>query len=237
MGYAVFVAMLWEYARRRDRLGLLEHLEEPSLGEPLLVRHRGRSVSQDLANSYLELVAILEAFPNGIQEQATVIELGGGYGRLGWLLLSVLPRLRYIAVDIPPALAVSQEYLTRLFPELHTVRFQRGTDHLAPGLPGARLAFITPNQLEALPPLGADLFINISSLHEMRPDQILHYIGVVRRHTAGVFYMKQWHSFANGQDGVTIRQTDYPIPEGWERIFERRHPVQTDFFEAAYRVR
>jgi putative sugar O-methyltransferase len=202
----------------------------------MLVRHRGRLISQDLANSFVEFAAILEAFPTGIPEEATVIELGAGYGRLGWLLLSVLPKLRYIVVDIPPALAIAQEYLTRLFPDLPTVRFQRGTDHLAPGLPGVRLAFVTPNQLEAMPALGADLFINISSLHEMRPDQILHYIGVVRRHTAGVFYMKQWHTSVNADDGVTIRQADYPIPGSWERIFERRHPVQTGFFEAAYRV-
>lgn len=237
LGYAVFVALLWDYVRRQDRLGLLDRLEEPALGDPILVRHRGRLVSQDLANSFLELSSILEAFPNGIPEGATVVELGGGYGRLGWLLLSVVPGVRYVAVDIPPALAVAQEYLTRLFPELRTVRFQRGTDHLAPTLPSARLAFVTPNQLEGLPPLEADLFINISSLHEMRPAQIAHYLCVAGRHTGGVFYMKQYRTFTNDDDGVTIRQADYPIPASWARIFERRHPVQTLFFEAAYRVR
>src|ERR1700694_4053906 len=125
--YAIFVAMLWEFVRRRDRFGFLDRLAEPALGSPILVRHRGRHVSQDLANSVLELYSILDAFPAGIPEDATVVELGGGYGRLGWLLLSIFPGIRYIAIDIPPALAVTQEYLTRLFPELSAARFQRGS--------------------------------------------------------------------------------------------------------------
>ena len=73
-------------------------------------------ISQDLGNSTLEFYAIAEALgredpgPNG------VLELGAGYGRLAWLYLAAFPRLRYLIVDIPPALALSQEYLTRLFP-------------------------------------------------------------------------------------------------------------------------
>jgi len=74
-GYAVFVAMLWEYVRRRDRLGLLDQLMEPTLGSPILVHHRGRSISQDVANSLLEFYAIADAFPGGIPGQATVVEI------------------------------------------------------------------------------------------------------------------------------------------------------------------
>jgi putative sugar O-methyltransferase len=237
IGHALFVAMLWEYARGRDRLGWLEQVSEPSLGNPILVRHRGRLVSQDLANSVLELASMMEAFPEGFPEGATVIELGGGYGRIGWLMLSVLKGVRYVAVDIPPALAVAQEYLTRLFPDLPATRFQRGTRHLASALESTRMAFLTPNQLDAVAPMNADLFINVSSLHEMRPDQVVAYFDLIGRHTAGVFYSKQWITSTNSQDGVTIRQSDYSVPSGWTRVFERRHPVQTGFFEAAYRVR
>jgi len=235
-GYAVFVAMLWEYVRRRDRLRLLDQLTEPTLGSPILVHHRGRSVSQDVANSLLEFYAIADAFPNGIPGQATVVELGGGYGRLGWLLLTALPGIRYIAVDVPPALAVAQTYLTRLFPRLATARFQRGRTDLASAVGDARLAFLTPNQLDALPSLKADLFINVSSLHEMRPDQIAHYLGLIGHHTRGVFYTKQWREWTNSEDGVTIRESDYAIPTLWKRIYQRPHGVQTHFFEAAYLI-
>ena len=234
--YALFVALLWEVARRRDRLGLLDGLEEPALGSPILVRHRGRLVSQDLANSVLELYSILDAFPDGIPEGATVVELGGGYGRLGWLLLSLFPGLRYIAVDIPPALAVVQEYLTRLFPTLPAARFRRESEGLATAVERSRLVFLTPNQVESLPSLQADLFVNISSFQEMRPEQVAHYLDMVSKYTRGVFYMKQYRGWTNPRDGVTIREEDYHVPPDWKRIFERSAPVQTRFFEAAYRV-
>ncbi len=236
LSYALFVALLWDHVRRKDRLSLLDRLNEPILGDPILVKHRGRAVSQDLANSVLDFYSIEEAFQGGIPPNATVVELGPGYGRLGWLLLSVMPGIRYIAVDIPPALAIAQEYLTDLFPDLTTARFQPGTDHLGRALSAARLAFLTPNQLDAIPSANADLFINISSLHEMRPEQIAHYLKVVDRHTVGVFYMKQWRSWTNPRDGVTIRESDYPIPANWRTIYRRRHAVQTHFFEAAFRI-
>jgi putative sugar O-methyltransferase len=237
LAYAVFVAMLWEYVRRRDRLQMLDRLSEPTLGDPILVRHRGRDVSQDIANSVMEFYSVNEAIQDGIPADATVVELGPGYGRLGWLLVSILPRVRYIAVDIPPALAISQEYLTRLFPDLTTVRFQRGSRHLGSALSAARLAFLTPNQLDEVQTLGADVFITISSLHEMRRDQIAHYMGMVDRHTSGIFYMKQSREWTNPRDAVTIGERTYPIPTGWRTIYHRSHPVQTHFFEAAFQIR
>jgi putative sugar O-methyltransferase len=233
MGQAAFVAMLWEYVRHRDRLGLLDRLAEPELGAPILVRHRGRLISQDLANSAMEFYSIDEAAP--LRPEATVIELGGGYGRLGWLMLSVVPGLRYVAVDIPPALALAQEYLTTVFPGVPAYRFRRGRPD-PDEIRRARMAFLTPNQFDSLPPMGADAFVNISSLHEMRLDQISRYLELVDRHTRGVFYLKQWRAWTNPDDGVSIGESDYPIPSNWKKLYARQHPVQTHFFEAAYEV-
>lgn len=231
--HAVYVAMLWEFARRRDRLGLLQRLREPALGDPILVRHGGQLISQDVANSVIEFYAIDEARP--VHSNSTVVELGGGYGRLGWLLLSAVPGVRYLAVDIPPALAVAQRYLTTLFPDLPTYQFRSGSPDPA-AIGRSRLAFLTPNQLDELPPMGADLFVNISSLQEMRPEQISRYLGLVGRHTRGTFYMKEWRSWTNPIDQVTITEADYPIPAQWRKYYSRRHPIQTHFFEAAYLV-
>ena len=59
--YALFVALLWEFVQRRPARRRLETLQEPMLGNPILVRYGRRSISQDLANSALELDAIEEA--------------------------------------------------------------------------------------------------------------------------------------------------------------------------------
>jgi putative sugar O-methyltransferase len=237
--YALFVALLWEFARRRGAGHRLDVLDEPDLGKPILVRYGRRSITQDLANSALELEAIEEALTHPLTAHETVIELGAGYGRLAWMALATTPGLRYILVDIPPALAIAQEYLTRLFPDRKAFLFRHFDrfDDVATQLSQAEIAFLTPNQLEAIPPQRADVFINISSFHEMRPDQIGRFLVQADRHTNGIFYMKQWRAWTNEVDGVTIRQGDYPIPASWDRVYEREHPVQTQFFEAAYRVR
>ena len=155
------------------------------------------------------------------------------------MALALTPGLRFILVDIPPALAIAQEYLTSLFPERRTFRFRHFDRHedIAVELSEAEIVFLTPNQLEAIPPQHADLFINISSFHEMRPDQVANFLVQVGKHTDGIFYTKQWRAWTNQVDGVTIRQEDYPIPESWEQVYEREHPVQSHFFEAAYRIK
>lgn len=236
--YQLAVASLWEFARARDRLRLLDELEEPALGRPVVVRYRGRNISQDLGNSTLEFYAIAEAMgredpgPNG------VLELGAGYGRLAWLYLAAFPHVRYLIVDIPPALALSQEYLTRLFPDRPTFRFRHFDTYadVATELESAQIAFLTPNQLELLPPQGVAVFANISSLHEMRPDQIQAYVEMVDRHTEGIFYTKQWRTWTNPADGLTLSQADYPVLPGWAQRFQRTHPLHSGLFEAAYSV-
>jgi putative sugar O-methyltransferase len=236
--YQFVVAALWEFARDRDRLGLLDRLQEPALGAPLVVRYRGRDISQDLANSALEFYSIAEAMGRDDPGPKGVLELGAGYGRLAWLYLSAFPRVRYLIVDIPPALALAQEYLTRLCPDRPTFRFRHfdSYEQIEDELGLASLAFLTPNQLELLPPLGVAAFVNISSLHEMRPDQINVYAQLVDRHTDGIFYTKQWREWTNPNDGLTLAQSDYPVLPGWDVLYERPHAVHSRLFEAAYGV-
>ncbi len=234
--HAVCVAALWEQARRADPADLLGRFAEPDVGEPLLVRHRGRLVSEDQANSVLELATLAEA--GGLPEPGSlVIELGGGYGRVAWLLLSAIPQLRYVVCDIPPALAIAQRYLTETFSELPAFRFRPFTDPDAvrEELDGARLVFLLPHQLAALSPLGADLFINISSLHEMRPEQIELWFGEVDRHTRGRFFTKQWIHSVNVFDGLTFDRDEYPVPAHWRTLLDREVRTTPGFFEAVYR--
>ena len=233
--YARYVAMLWEIAGGQDVPGL----EEPEVGRPLIVRHRGRRITQDLANSLIETRAILDSFPPGALDGGLAIDLGGGYGRLTWMLMRLAPGLRVIAVDIPPALAVAEEYLLRVLPGRRIVPFAAAADgaELTARIAGADLAFLTPNQLMQLEPLDADLLVNVSSLHEMRPEQIDHYLREADRHVEGYVYTKQWVRWFNHADGIETRQDSYPYPERWGRVFERDVALQPDFFEALFRTR
>jgi putative sugar O-methyltransferase len=238
--HAFYVAGLWEFVRRRDSLGLLERLHEPTAGNPQLVRHRGRLISEDLCNSTLEVLAIAEGLGGGPPGSGGVMEIGSGYGRLSWAMLEAFPQTRCVIVDIPPALAVAERYLTELHSERRVFRFRHfeDGDEVADELGQAELAFLTPNQLDLIPPLEVSGVLNVSSFHEMRPDQIAWYMHeAIPRHAPGGFlYTKQWKRSENEYDGIVMRQEDYPVPLGWQRVFERTHPVQTHFFEAFYRL-
>ena len=237
--YAWFVAALWDYVRARDDRGLTAGLDEPELGNPLVVRYRGRRLTQDLCNSALELLAIVDALPGRRPPPRGILELGGGYGRLAWMFLECFPDVRYVLVDLPPALAVAERYLGTLYPGRRRFGFRRFDcyENVREEFEAAQIAFLTPNQLDAIPAPAAGLAINVSSLHEMPPAQIAHYLAVLDRHTDGHFYTKQSIRSVNPHDGVVIRRDEYPIPPAWRTVYDRRHPIQTTFFEALYATR
>jgi len=237
--HALFLALLWEYVRRHDRRGVLARLEEPELGDPVVATYRDRRISQDLCNSVYELYSATAALPGGEPGPGGILELGGGYGRVAWAFLEEFPQSRYILCDIPPALGIAQKYLTTLFGDRRTFRFRHFDSHaeVADELAAAQIAFLTPNQLELLEPLGVSLFVNISSLHEMRPEQIAYYLGQVDRHTDGFFYTKQWETWHNTEDDIVVGRADYPIPATWRTIYALKHPIQRAFFHALYSTR
>ncbi|HYM56541.1 MAG TPA: putative sugar O-methyltransferase, partial [Solirubrobacteraceae bacterium] len=209
------VRLLAEYARVHAPLGATR-LQEPTLGDPLPVRRRGRLISQDLANSALEAGAITRALDG--REPTSILEIGAGYGRLAYVLLSLYPGASYTIVDIEPALTITRWYLSSQFaPE--------------------RLRFLSPDEATGLADGSVDLGVAISSLHEMTQAQVEGYLGLLDRvASGGSVYLKQWAQWSNPADGITLRFADYPIPLRWELHFREPAPVQTAFQHAGWRV-
>ena len=206
--------LIWRYAQRHGDRAVVA-LEEPVLGAPLPIRLDGRLVSQDLANSALEVAAMVRAL-DGVTPRR-IIEVGAGYGRSAFALLHRFPDAHYTIVDIEPAASISRWYLGQLFPR--------------------RVDVISPDDALRLDDGAFDLALSISTLAEMRPDQVQGYLELFDRVCAGgVVFIKQWGEWANPVDGVTLRFADYPVPSRWTRVFEERAPVQTRFVQAAWRV-
>ena len=70
----------------------------------------------------------------------------------------------------------------------------------------------------------------------MRPDQIKFYFGEFERllKPGGHMYTKQWRRTKVLFEGVSLIESDYPIPATWSTVFSRIPRVQTKFFEALY---
>lgn len=220
--------LLWAYV---ERSGGFAGLTEPAFGNPPAIYDEGRLISQDLANSVLEYRSFADV------AKGTVCELGGGYGRNAFVTASLAP-VRYIMVDIPPAIGVAQEYLTTVFPDRKHFGF-RHFDNFADvrdEFEAADFAYLLPHQLALLPSGTVDLFVNISSLHEMRLDQIDHYLNEIFRlvRPGGHFYLKAWKVSKNVHDGLQVGTDAYDLSR-WDKVFWRTTDVQTLFFETLLR--
>lgn len=213
--YVVAVRLLWEYARRHDACRALA-LAEPSTGHPFPVMWCGRLISQDLANSALEAVAIRRAL--GARAAHSFLEIGAGYGRTAYVLLSVFPGSTYTIVDIEPALSLSRWYLTQLFP-------------------AQRLRFLRPEEAPGIARGSVDVALSVSSLQEMTAEQVEGYLSLFDHAAAGgLVFLKQLARWRNPVDGIDMRFDEYPVPRRWELIFREVTSVQTTFRQAAWRV-
>jgi putative sugar O-methyltransferase len=226
----------WEYTREAVSDASLLSLREPEDGNPAEIRDRsGWLISQDLASSILEISSMASSLPAG----SVVLELGAGYGRDAYALLATKPGLKYVIVDIPPALWIAETYLHRQFPSRRIFGYREFANfgEIEQEFRESDIAFFVSTQISKLPDSLADLAINISSLHEMRLEQIAFYFSQFDRllKAGGTFYFKQWKRGRVLFENVVIRQEDYPIPHSWLCELSRQAPLQTSFFEARYR--
>jgi putative sugar O-methyltransferase len=234
--YAYFVGMLWHFVATNDPSGQHERLEEPQLGSPIPIQYRDKWISQDLANSLHEwtrVQALVGTRP--VPEKPRVLELGAGYGRLAYVFLAA-QSCRYVVVDIPPALWIARWYLTQLFPDRKVFGFRHFAryEDVAAEIEAAELCFLTANQLALLPPGFADISVSISSLHEMRHDQIVNYKTLLERVTRSIIYFKQWTRWTNPADGIDVGRSDFILSESWQLILDCPHPVHDAMTELGY---
>lgn len=234
--YRIYVASLFDFVGRVDSYNLLSNIEEPVEGMPHLIRYRGRDTSQDLCNSIFEFYSATYKISNN--KNLEVGEIGAGYGRLAFVFLKANPNTKYTIIDIAPALYVSQEYLLKIFPKEKTFTYRefKSFKDVAKEYNSARIRFMTADQIELLPNKIFNLIVTVSTLHEMTPDQISHYINQSDRLCRDFFYFKQWKKALYKESGY-IKEDEYPIPPRWKKIYHRRHKIQRMFFEALYKVR
>jgi putative sugar O-methyltransferase len=227
--YKFFVGAIWEIARRDDPRGLTDCLSEPEVGNPIRVRHRGRLISQDLANSISEFTFVERS--GVIVEGCRVAEVGAGYGRLAYVFAESC-ELTYCVFDIPPALAVAQWYLTAVLGANRVVPYTPGDDfatvasRLTPGV----VAFFTPDQMEMFPDGWFDCAQTISTLPEMPARQSARYLELLAAKSRRAIFLKQWQQWRNTADDVDLREQHYRFPKPWRQTTRRVDPIQPAFF-------
>ncbi len=166
--------MFWN----RDRWPIeLENLGESRVGKPRQYYPVSGVKDVGFGRPYLNYLMILSALSNHVEAPPkSVLEIGGGFGVLGEILMTRDPEVRYVDVDIPPLITVASYYLTTLFGD----RVMIYDDALKDGgpidvphsavLPNWRIEDVTGD---------FDVALNAYSFQEMEPDVVEHYATVL----------------------------------------------------------
>ncbi|MGL4177166.1 MAG: putative sugar O-methyltransferase [Dermatophilaceae bacterium] len=123
---------------------------------------------------YLNYLLCLAALSRHVEEPpSSFLEIGGGFGVLGEIVLARDPAARYVNVDIPPLMSVAGYYLATLFGEERVAPYES----LPPSGP-IEVASSASLPSWRLPDLRGsyDVFVNSYSFQEMEPHVVANYV-------------------------------------------------------------
>lgn len=243
MYYAFYVHIFYDLIKKIDSLKILQKCEEPDYGNPIKVSCGNIKISYDQCSSVMEYYEITNNIPDNIKNKEFIVgELGAGYGKLAYVFLNTHSNCKYLIFDIPPTLYLSQTYFLKIFPKNKIMKFRHfeNFSDIKNEFEQSRICFFTPNQLELLPENIVDLFINISSLHEMRKDQIENFHNLIGSVTKGYFFSKQYPDIMKLPKDLSgayeISFDDYPVPKNWEIIFKDNSQINPRFVHMLYKI-
>lgn len=199
----------------------LEGQGESPVGKPLQRFRLTEAEDVRWGRPYLNYLLCLAALSHHVDAPPqSFLELGGGFGVLGEIVMSRDPEARYVNCDIPPLLTVSSYYLTELFGDDRVLTYDERVPDSGPVhvprsacLPNWRLG-----DLEG----PFDVFVNSFSFQEMEPDVVEQYVDLVAK--LGVSHVVSLNSrggkhvsTGEGDVGVLEPVTSARIIEMFER--------------------
>lgn len=209
--YEEKVEAIWDSMYKLYSSSLLDLFSEPLVGNPLGIIYKGRVVSIDLSASISEMLLLMDKID--FSKVHDIHEIGGGYGRLAYVIGQMYPRIRYKMYDIQPSLGLAERYLTDVSPN-------------------GNFFFHEPSKLGT----DCDILIAMDCLHEMNDKQVNDYFDYADKH-ARFFYYTCWKHTNVADHGIKWSQADYPVRKSWKPLFVGQHRMRSQFFEALYEIK
>jgi putative sugar O-methyltransferase len=144
---------------------------ESRIGEPPQ-RFRLAGDRRGWTKPYLNYLLCLAALSRHVDRPPrSVLEIGGGFGVLGEILMRRAADVRYVDLDIPPLMTVATYYLRELFGDRVDVYDEAWSGPVGPD----RSAVLPPWRIEDVEgPF--DVFMNSFSFQEMEPHVVANYV-------------------------------------------------------------
>jgi putative sugar O-methyltransferase len=171
-------------ASYEDRKPFTAEFSESKIGEPLEHFQFDEKYYSRSSLNYLLGLNFIKKHVKDISVR-TVLEIGGGFGSLGEILLSDRRNdTFYLNVDIPPTCVFSTYYLQSAFGKTQVADYQDvkeiGNLDIELMKQSYRAAILCPWQLPSLKG-SVDLFVNFISFQEMEPEIVRNYLNEVSR--------------------------------------------------------
>lgn len=182
---------LWKYFNKDEDL---DDLNIPKHGNQIgaVINNKFMVIGSFTNHIYSK---ILSNYLNLKSEKNTILELGGGYGKLAYYLLKNINNYTYIDLDIPETLTLASYFLSKSFPNKKNLFYGERSDNKNV-TSEYDLIFLPSWEIETIQDNSVNLAINKNSLGEMNPETARNYINHVHR-TSKYFFSMNHEYFRN----------------------------------------
>jgi putative sugar O-methyltransferase len=215
-----------------DKIPYTNRCSESKVGKPVEQHHfYGRNFSRSMLNYALGLNFLKQNVDTG--DIRTVMEIGGGFGTLGEILLSDdRNKAFYINADIPPVLFYSTYYLQEVFGKENVADYSdlKKMDSidivkLKEKYKALNLASWQIEKLEGK----IDLFVNFISFQEMEPDVVQNYCNHIDRLQPKYILLRNMLEGKRKRDENFLSGVDEPIlGEDYDKFLPNYKLVASD---------
>lgn len=227
--------MLLNYILDNKLEGYLDLMEVPKFGNPITISYNNKNISFALLNSIIEVDVILKNIE--CNKGHSFLELGAGSGRTCIAMCKAKENVKYVICDIPPALYIYQENVSREFPEKNIFKFRvfESFDSVKDDFLSADILFITPDQLKLIPDKFISTSIAIDCLHEMTNESVVAYFEQFNSISNTLYFKSQVKQWADTSH-KSLDIDSYPIRDNWSKILHERSVIPNDYFNAIYKM-
>lgn len=223
--------------RERDRFNVLDRVTpSASIQNGVCIEVGGKCLSWDYLLSAQSVITILEKFPQLIDQKNTILEIGCGWGRIGYFFRKLNPNICYVVSDIPASLLIAQVYLSKLFPtDTHwtyeQVRKQEslGSDNI---LRGPGFAYIGTHHIPKVDGNSIDLVINTASFQEMELENVRMYFGEINRISKSAYILER----SNSDETHFRHYLEMAQHLGWIALEHRKPEFAPNYEEALFGI-
>jgi putative sugar O-methyltransferase len=178
--------------------------------------------------------------PEILTEKIIVADLGAGWGRIGYILKQINPKITYAIFDLPEPLLVAYTCLSSQLDEkilpYQDLRLKK--TYTQDMLKEYGLIFGGPQDILRFKDKSIDIFINVASFQEMTKSQVDKYLDIIDQKVNGTLFIQQYYSHPdlNRLFGTIKGLEEYNFNPSWEKIYIRNSIFSERYFEAAFNI-